>query len=541
MFRRLRWQILIALSGSLIVLALAGVLAAGTTATTPPFYQKAYVEGVVGVPQQLNPLLQAPGGPQSERDLAALLFDGLTRPGADGAPRPDLAERWLIDTTGKVYTFTLRAGLRWHDGTPLTADDVLFTVQGVQKIGFAGDRAISEPWRGVLAERIDAQRIRFTLPAPFAPFLAATKLPILPAHLLGNLPPDQWAKAAWSRKPIGSGLFRLRSIDDIQATLVPFEGAARGRPKLDLMVLRFFPSTEAAREALRRKEIQGVATVASAGTEMHEVAQHVRGYGVPLGEYTMLTFNLRTPPLDDLGFRTALARGLDRTELIRRVLGGQGQALDTPIAPQSWAHGGAALPAADAKAAADTLDALGWTRGANGFRERAQHTLSLPLFCAQTPAQLALAKEIARQWGMLGIDVPVYPLSREELRDRVQRRDFTLLLGEQVIGSDPDGFARWHSSQARNSANDAGLADTTSDRLLVEGRTTTDQDERARIYQAWEERWTEIIPSLPLLQPVLVYELDQDVRPAGLEPKSLLPTPADRFRMIGDWTAAEIP
>ena len=539
MIRRIRWQILIAAVGSLVVLALLGSLALSTSATALPFYTKAYVEAVVGVPQQLHPLLQRPEGPAAERDLAALLFEGLTRTGADGAPAPALAEQWTSDPGASVYTFTLRSDLRWHDGAPLTADDVLFTVRSVQHARFGGDQRLAEFWRTVLVEQIDSQRIRFRLSAPFAPFLSATNLPILPAHLLRPIPLEQWTTTPWSRRPVGSGPFRLQTLDEAQATLRPFEGSVRGRPAIDLLILRFYPSEAAAREALRRRDVQGFASVAAPGERPAELARHVRATA-PLGAYTLLTLNLREPPLDDPGLRAALAQGLDRRELLRRVLDDQGTILDTPIMPQTWAAAQTRTPAYDRSAAERALDAAGWRRNAGGLRARDGQTLRLTLLCEQGSEQIALANEVARQWELLGMEVTVEPAAGDTLLDRVARRDFVALLHSwNSAGADPDPFALWHSSQAEQGLNYAGLSDTRGDELIEQARATTDQEARTALYADWQERWAELVPSIPLYQHALVYDLDPAVQPAGLDETRLLPTPSQRFDRISDWTVQE--
>ncbi len=128
----------------------------------------------------------ATGSPRAERDLAALVFEGLTRPGPNGVPEPALAERWTVDTSGTLWTFTLRPELRWHDGVPFTADDVVFTIRSVQSPDFPGDPALATFWRAVDVSTMDAFRVRFTLAQPYAPFLAATALPIVPRHLLSE-------------------------------------------------------------------------------------------------------------------------------------------------------------------------------------------------------------------------------------------------------------------------------------------------------------------------------------------------------------------
>ena len=533
----LRWQIGIALAGSLVVLFLLRSLALSTTATAPPFYRRAYVEGVAGVPRQLNPLLQTPHRPGPEADLTALLFEGLTRLGPDGTPEPGLATGWSVDPGGTVYTFTLRSGLRWHDATPLTAHDAVFTIRSVQDPEFAGDPALAEPWRDVRVEEVGDAQIRFTLRRPFAPFLAATSLPILPSHLLEDVPPAGWATAPFSSRPIGSGPFRLYALDGHEAMLTPFEGAVQGRPKVDLLVLRFFPSIEAAREALERNEIQGVAFEALPGVAPVPMRDSFQEIYAPLAAYAILTLNLREPPLDDARLRAALARGLDREDLIQRVLAGRGQRLDTPILPQAPLHGDAGLPAPYRQIAEQALDDLGWQRGAGGLREGDGRTLRLPLVCSSDPGQLALAREIARQWRAIGVDVPIETLAPEDLQDRLQERTFTLALHSwNLTGAGSDAFALWHSSQVASGANYAGLADDRIDELLIQALATTDPEERTQIFHEFEERWVALLPGLPLYQPILVYELAPGVRPVGLDSTWLLPTWASRFNSISEWT-----
>ena len=523
------------------MLLLLRALALLTSSNAPALLSRVYVEGVAGVPQEANPLLQKPYGVGSEADLSALLFEGLTRLGADGQPVPALAEYWEIGSAGTVYTFTLRSGLRWHDGVELTADDVAFSVQSVQSPDFAGDDRVAEPWRAVRAEALDDLRVRFELSAPFAPFLASTTLPIVPHHLLGDVAPADWASAPFSRRPIGAGPFRLHTLDAREAMLVPFEGSVRGRPKLDLLVLRFYPSVAIARAALQRNEVQGVAweTGQHPGDETStDMFQRLR---LPLAGYTMLAMNLRVAPLDNQELRVALAQALDREELLRRAVGDGVQLLASPILPQTPFHGAATLPIHAPIGAEQTLERLGWRPNAVGLRERNGTTFSLRLMCADSVGQPELAREIARQWRTVGIEVAIDIVPREVLQTRLQGRDFVLALQNWAVPTaDPDIFALWHSSQAPAGANYAGLVDTRIDTLLANGRSAVDQTRREELYQEFEERWIALAPSVPLYQSSLTYELAPGVSPAGLDSSRLLPTASSRFDAISEW-AVESP
>jgi peptide/nickel transport system substrate-binding protein len=123
------------------------------------------------------------------------------------------------------------------------------------------------------------------------------------------------------------------------------------------------------------------------------------------------------------------------------------------------------------------------------------------------------------------------------MNTRLQQGEFVLALQSwRLLNADVDGFGLWHSSQAAAGANYAGVQDREIDELLQEGRTTLDTGERARIYQAFEERWLELMPAVPLFQHVLHYQLDPAVQSAGLDSAGLLVSPSARFRDISAWT-----
>ncbi len=533
MVSRIRWQILIAIVSTLIIFGLLGSLALSAAAELEPLDGVVYVEGAVGTPLQLNPLLHDANTSPIERDLATLIFAGLTRIDGEGRAQPDLADRWTVSDDGRVYTFTLRTDRTWHDGAPVTSDDVITTIRGVQNADFPGDPALAGFWRNVLVERIDARTIRFELTAPFAPFPSAARLPLLPAHLYRDLPPNEWASAPMSRRPIGAGRFRLAAIDSTQVLLEPFP-ADDDAARVDHLVLRLYPTADAATQGLVQRETQGVATVSSAGRRSPDPPRRTRRLSAPLGEYTILAFNLEQPPLDDQQFRRALALGLNREALVANLLGGQGRVIDAPILPGTWAADEEArLPAFRRSEAQQLLGQLGWSdSNGDGWLDLDGQRLTLPLLIADTPEYVALAQEIARQFRLLGIGIDIRRAPPADVQPALAARNFTLALHRwSNVGDDPDAFALWHSSRANGGTNYAGLRDARIDQLLAQGRAATDERERRRIYSEFQRRWVDLIPSLPLYQSVITYDLDESVTlPAESLP--LVFTRADRFRLI---------
>jgi peptide/nickel transport system substrate-binding protein len=548
MARRIRWQILIATISSLVVLGLMSYLAITTASVARPLAGGAYVEGLADTPQQLNPLAASPASDPAAADIQALVFDGLMRTGADGLPEPALAQLWEADEQGLVYTFTLRPDVSWHDGTPLTVDDVLFTLRTLQGPVFGGDPSYATVWRNVLVERAGERSVRCRLNAPFAPFLRFANFPILPAHILADVPAEQWSSLPFSRSPVGTGPYRLVEFDAERALLAANTGYFGGRPFIDSLELRFFPNAQAAVTALTRGEIMGVG-FARGGDPTQSLAQFNPPRGIarhtaPLDGYTILTFNIRQGPLADVGLRRALALGLDKDLLIDQVLDGQAARLDTPILPGWWA----AAPdvqwyPADPAQANDVLESLGYERGPDGFRTRDGAPLALELISDGLPERVAAAQEIARQWQELGVRVEVQQLDSEQLQGRLTAHDFALALhGWQRLGPDPDVLELWHSSQADVGLNYAGLRDERIDELLLEGRQETDIVSRAAAYAAFQTRWVELAPSITLYQPLYLYATVEELRGLPFDAEGVAPDVPQilfgresRFRTISDW------
>jgi ABC-type transport system substrate-binding protein len=194
------------------------------TASPPPMI---YREGIVGVPASINPLTART---QADRDIVALVFSGLVRHGPHGTVLPDLASAWTVGDKGASYTFTLRPDAVWQDAEPVTSADVVFTVQTLQDPTYTGPAAGS--WREVTATAIDERTVRFDLATPLGGFLQAATQPLLPVHLLENVPPASLAEDPFSAKPVGSGPYRLVRWDKAGARLEPVAARAANPTQL---------------------------------------------------------------------------------------------------------------------------------------------------------------------------------------------------------------------------------------------------------------------------------------------------------------------
>jgi peptide/nickel transport system substrate-binding protein len=507
MARRIRWQLLIAAASSLIILGLMGYLAVTLASVARPLAGGEYIEAASAPPQQLNPLVRDLLRDPGAADIQSLIYDGLTRTGVDGFPAPALAQAWEVDASGTVYTFTLRTDVTWHDGTPVTVDDVMFTLRAVQGPAFAGDPSIATVWRSVVVEQVGEREVRCRLEAPYAAFLRATTFPILPAHILAAVPPAEWAAHPFGLAPVGTGPYRLTELTSEHALLSANPSYRLGRPFLDSIELRYLPNDQTILTALTRGEVMGTGFV---GTSSLAQINPPRGFVVrktPVDSYTTLTFNLREPLFADPVMRRALALALDKDALITAALSGQAVRLDTPILPGWWAATPEPLwPAPDPAAAAEALTGLGYVAGADGMRARDGTPLQVTILIDGLPERVAVAQEIARQWGAVGVAVTIEQVDSESLQARLAEHRFSAAIhGWQRLGADPDVYELWHGSQADAGLNYAGLVDEQIDELLDEARRTPDIERRVSSYIAFQRRWVELTPSITLYQPLFIY------------------------------------
>jgi len=522
------------------VLLIGGLLAltAGWYAVTwdqPDATSARYIEGVVGRPERVNPLLAFDN--EVDADLAALVFSGLMRAAGDGALAPDLAERWEVTPDGLTYTFHLRPGLFWHDGERLDAHDVAFTIGLVQAPGFQGPADLAARWANIEVLVPDDLTFIARLPAPAAGFLAQCTLGIVPKHVLDGVSVGELARAGFNRAPIGSGPYRLERLTDQAAKLVRHPSYHRGAPALAELELRFYPDPGALERAIVATEVQGALLPAGTprATAQTLVAARPDLVAAPLTEsgYTALYFNTLRAPLDDAALRRALAAALD-LEALAAAATGAALPGDGPIVPGSWAY----TPHDATEDAAALFDAAGWRLGAVGVRQRDGQPLSLTLFTNQDAERETLAALAAEQLRGAGAAVEVRVLPAPELlRLHVQPRDFGLLLFGATTDVDPDPYGGWHTSQiAAGGGNLAGIHDPESDQLIEAARVTIDTAERRELYAAFTEHFTEIAPAVILLYPQRVYLHPSALE--GLQP-GLLFHAASRFADVDHWRFTE--
>jgi len=561
--------LLLATTGLALVATAPQRSATGTAEPTATPATDVLREGVVGTITTLDPLYASD---PAEQDAVALLFRGLTRLGADGTIEPDIAESWVTSADGRTWTFQLRDDVRWEDGQPLTADDVTFTILTLQHPDYDGP--LGRPWRDVVVQRLGRYEVRFELGTALGSFLAATRQPIVPAHVLAAIPVAKRRAASFGTRPVGSGPFRLAALEagvarlvrlgpppgggppvlpvDPLATLLPRTPAPTlpglPRPELSGIDLRTYATPLAAADAFRAGDLDAVGGLPAAIVAELARLPGVRRIDYPTTVLTAVVFNLRdaASPFRDVRARRALLAAIDRSSIVATVLGGAAIVADVPIPPSSIFHdAGAAEPELyDPPASAALLTAAGWKQNAGAWSAPGggapAHFEVVTLDAVTNPTLNSVATRVVAGWAALGVAADLTGLGPAELFEgRLLPHEFEVAIIDMNLGNDADLVPLLASSQAAlGGANLAGYQSTKLDDLLSAAQGPADGATR-------RARFVALAASLAIDLPFLTLYFAERVelvreRLQGPVPREIGPD-SDRFWDVLTWHLAGTP
>jgi peptide/nickel transport system substrate-binding protein len=540
--RYIRWQMLLILLGVVLLVVLLTYLAINYTTVLRPGHGGTYVEGVAGYPQHLSPLLS--GFNPVDQDLCSLIFSGLTRLNEHGEVEPDLASDWEIAPDGLSYTFHLRTNAYWHDGTPVTADDVILTIRLLQDPDFPGPAELGgNVWRTIKIEKVDRRTVRFKLAEPYAPFLDYTTVGILPSHKMAGTYAVDLPQAEFNLAPVGSGPFQVEEVEHEDGAIVSivlkhFPRYYRARPYLDRVQFRFYPSYRAALRAYEEGEVEGVGRVRGDDLARARRCSGLNLFSAQIAEYAMVFLNLDradAPFFQEREVRQAMMYTLDRDRIIDEVLAGQGMVSNSPILPGTWAHNPRTPTYRHDPDQADVLlDEAGWVKPtrSTGVRHKGGDLLAFTLLAPNDPMREAVAEMLAEQWAEVGLDVTVKAMPNGEILEALEERDFQAALVHLRLPGDPDPYPLWHETQVGEGQNYAGFVHRRSSEVIERARVTVNRNRREELYDEFQVIFAEQLPSLPLYVPVYTYGVDERINDVQIGP---LMHPSDRFRTILNW------
>lgn len=504
-----------------------------------------HVEAMLGTPRFINPALSQIN--DTDRDISRLIYSGLMKYNKEGKLLEDLAESYVIEEN-KIYKFKLKEGVLWHDGQPLTADDVVFTIKLIQDPKYASP--IRQNWQGVVVEKEDEKTVVFKLTNPYSPFLENTTIGILPKHVWENSPPESFPHADANLQPVGSGPYKFEKYQK-DATgviksynLIVNESYYGKVPNVETITFKFFDSEDEALRALKNGEVTAMSFVSGFNNKEVENLLNFNTHSFSLPRYFAVFFNYsKSKPLSDREVRKALEYATNRDQIINSASGGKGLASYGPIIRELLGYN----PQIEEKykfspdEAKKILDNAKWIDSdEDGIREKRLGNdteptkLEIKLITVQWPELEKVMQALRDQWKEVGVAVNIEAYSLGEIQQEfIRPREYEAIVFGQVVGIDPDPFSFWHSSQKKDPGLNLSLYENkTVDKLLEEARQTLDSQSRAEKYVLFQEQIAEDIPAIFLYSPTYLYPVAKNIN--GIK-EGKIADPSWRFADIEDW------
>ena len=507
-----------------------------------PDYGGSLTEGVIGSPRFINPLLAIS---DTDRDLTSLIYSGLLKVNPDGTLAPDLAEKYTISDDGLTYTFTLKKKAEFQDGTPVTADDVVFTIEKAQDPTLKSPRKAN--WDGVTVNKLDNLTVQFILKQPYSPFIQNATLGILPKHIWKTAGADEFPFSQFNVNAVGSGPYKVGSITytsgglPSEYHLVAFKKYVSGEPYITDLTVKSYQTEKDAITAYNNGNIEslhGISPENLTGLKMGSGQAIVS----PLPRIFGVFFNQNTAPVFvNAEVRQALDMVTNKDEIIKEILNGYGQAVDEPVPPKKIADKSVSTfdettQIAKAKA---LLTAKGWKQNADGIFEKTDSkknttTLAFSISTSDAPELKKTAEVLQNEWQKIGarVDVKIFDIS--DLNQNIIRpRKYDALLFGEIIGRDTDLFPFWHSSQRVDPGlNIALYTNLKADKILETLRKTTDQSKQQSLYDSFNKEIDLDTPAVFIYSPYFIYIVPKKVNNIEL---GQLATPAERFENVSEW------
>jgi ABC-type transport system substrate-binding protein len=367
-----------------------------------------FVEGVIGYPALINPLF----APLSEVDMALteLIFSGLLKYNLDGKLEPDLAKEYQILEDGKVFEFKLKENLFWQDGKPLTAEDVVFTVETIKNPQVASP--LRPAWLGVEVEKVSDQIVRFKLKESSNIFLENCTLKIIPKHIFENVPPQN-LKIANNLNPVGSGPYKFAGASqDKEGKIVSIDLIENPfyygkKPFVPAISFHFFEKPENLISAFNQGEIKAFSL---SPTQTFNLPLNSRLIYFRFPRYFAVFLNSKNSEvLAEENVRKALNYGTNKDEIIQKILFGKGERVDLPLFSEIYnLKLPENLPKFDPEKAKELLKEAGFSLDENGKMVKIEK--KEPVFQFKSDLRVgSQGKEVEELQKCLGKDPEIYP------------------------------------------------------------------------------------------------------------------------------------
>jgi peptide/nickel transport system substrate-binding protein len=528
----------------LFVLVISGLVV--QTRALGRYYQKLeavpggiYSEGVVGTFTNVNPLYVSN---EVDSAVAHLVFSGLFKFNSRNELVGDLATSLDVDPSGKIYTVHLRDDVKWQDGEPFTADDVMYTYKTIQNAD--AKSPLFSNWTGITLDSPNPTTVRFILPNVLASFPYSMTNGIVPRHALASVPVSSLRSTPFNTvQPVGTGPFKWsgvevngNNVDDREQriALLPNSKYFGDKAKISEIVIHTFLDEKRMESSFRDGQLTAMSGVEGVPPDI-EKQESVTVYNVPLTSSVMVFLRTSQDVLKDVKVRQALVHATNTREIVKS-LQYPTLASDSPFLKGQLGYDPTVTQLPYDPAAANTLlDQAGWVKDAKGVRRKDGKSLRLSLYSITDPEFAHVIEMLQKQWKAVGVQVDSSQVGDLDLQTAIRASTYDMLLYGISIGNDPDVFTFWHSQAnalLQKHLNFSDYGSKTADASLEAGRTRVDPVLRAVKYKPFLQAWRDDAPAIALYQPRFLYVTRGAVFNLDMH---TINTPADRFASVNNW------
>ncbi len=500
-----------------------------------------FSEATLGKINSMNPLYASTS---SEKTMAKLLFANLVSPDTSGHIKGELAKSVEMDETGKIWKLTLRDNLKWSDGEPITADDIIYTIGLIKDT--TAKTTISSDLASVKVEKVDDKTVQFTLPSTYLDFEDSLEFPLIPAHKFKDISPALVYESDFSKNPVGSGPFVFNAmqagtaLEKVKQTfyLSRNENYYFTDTMLASFTLKTYDNLDDILGALKAVDVMGTAELGAGALEQLPVSIGRRMSVTNGGVFAFM--NTGEGILKKVKMRQAIQQGVDMA-VVREGLD-ESLRLDYPILEDQAELAFPELPAHDIEAAKKLLEEEKYTYDEEGdlldeTGERAQLTVAV----AKRDTIAGVAERFVKELQGLGFEVILNLFDETQVSEDffaavVRPRDYDILIYEVDLGVSADPFVYYSSTQASESGwNFSNYSNGLVDDALLSAHTTTDKTLRKTKYESFLKYWVNEAPALGIYRSSLNYYYVQSSRVYAEDMR--LTDKLDRFADVRYWAS----
>ena len=518
-----------------IILIVIGSLVYNVITKEVPTTGEVIREGIIGQPHYINPVLSFSNDVNKpDRVLEYLIYPALFRLDTEGNLVNELVENYTVGDNGKEYIFKIKSGITWDDNTPLTIDDIIFTIETIQNPDY--NSPLNSALKGVVITRVDDSTLKLNLNASYSPFLSGLTFGILPKHIWQNLEPSAFLLAKANLEPVGAGKFRYKSIQkkkdgNIESITIERNPNYFGeKTNIDTFILEFYKQEDIMIKDFKQNELQAITILKSTLEESDKFQTNTLNTPQSFG----IIFNVKDPLLSNKEIRQGIANSINRDEIITNILQGKATKINGVFTPFNKFYTDTPTEQ-NIENAQKILDDANWKDvDGDGIREKDNQRAEFTLLVASGNKVDEVTTLLQSQVKAIGIQmntevIPFNELSNNQIRNRSYQ---ALFLGIALnIYTDP--YIYWHSSQINSPGlNLAQYTNVNNDGYLETARTNTDTNVIASSLAQFQQQIVSDVPAIFMYSPQYLYYTNPVISNITL---SVGNSSVDRYASISEW------